>query len=198
MGVRCQIFETTHVPQHWKNKTVFEDFKTLLTQIEAILNSRPITSVSNDPNDALALTPGHFLIGRPITALPEPKTTGKETISLTRNEKRMNNRIRDFWKKWSIDYLSNLHQRKKWQTGQTNIDINDVVIIKEENSPPTLWPKEQITKVIDGNDKIVRVVELKTSSGLFIRPVNKLVLLMKNDIDMPPLRSDMEDDTDEE
>ena len=56
----------------------------------------------------------------------------------------------------------------------------------------------RITKVFDGNDKMVRVVELKTSSGLFIRPVNKLVLLMKNDIGMPSLRSDMEDDTEEE
>ena len=181
-----------------RTKLFFEDFTTLLTQIEAILNSRPITSVSNDPNDALALTPGHFLIGRPITALPEPKTTGKETISLTRQKKRMDNLIRDFWKKWSTEYLSNLQQRKKWQTGQPNIDINDVVIIKEENTPPTQWPMGRITKVFDGNDKIVRVVELKTSSGLFIRPVNKLVLLMKEDIDMPSLRSDKENDTDEE
>ena len=56
----------------------------------------------------------------------------------------------------------------------------------------------RITKVLDGNYKIVRAVELKTSSGLFIRAVNKLVLLMKNDIDMPSLKSDKEDDTDEE
>ena len=56
----------------------------------------------------------------------------------------------------------------------------------------------RITKVFDGNGKIIRVVELKTSSGPFIRPVNKLVLLMKNDIDMPSLRSDKEDVTDEE
>ena len=110
----------------------------------------------------------------------------------------MDNLIRDFRKKWSTDYLSNLQQRKKWQTGQTNIDINNVVIIKEENTPLTLWPMGRITKVFDGNDKTVRVVELKTSSGLFIRPVNKPVLLMKNDIDMPPLRSDKEKDTDEE
>ena len=102
-----------------RTKLFFEDFTTLLTQIEAILNSRPITSVSNDPNDALALTPGHFLIGRPITALPEPKTTGKETISLTRQKKRMDNLIRDFWKKWSTEYLSNLQQRKKMANGTT-------------------------------------------------------------------------------
>ena len=56
----------------------------------------------------------------------------------------------------------------------------------------------RITKFFDGNDKIVRVVELNTSSGLFKRPVNKLVLLMKDDTDMPPLRSENEDDSDEE
>ena len=110
-------------------KLFFKDFTTLLTQIEAILTSRPITSVSNDLNDALALTPGHFLIRRSITALPEPKTTGRETISLTRQKKRVDNLIRGFWKKWSADLLSNLQQRKKWQTGQTNIYIIDVVII---------------------------------------------------------------------
>ena len=79
-----------------KTKLFFEDFTKLLAQIEAILNSSPITSVSNDPNDALALTAGHFLIGRLITALPEPKTTGKETTSQTRQKKRMDHLIRDF------------------------------------------------------------------------------------------------------
>ena len=120
-----------------------------MTQIEAILNSRPFTSVSNDANDALAITPGQFLIGRPITALPELKTTGKEATLLTRQKKRLENFIRDLWKKWSAEFLSNWQQRKKWQTGQTNIDINDVVITKEENTPPTLWPIGRITKVKD-------------------------------------------------
>ena len=61
-------------------KLFFEVFTTLFTPIEAIANSRPITSVSTFAHDALALTTGHFLIVRPITALPEPKTTGKITI----------------------------------------------------------------------------------------------------------------------
>ena len=138
-------------------KLVYVDFTTLLTQIEAILISRPITSVSNDANDALALTTGHCLIWRPITALPEPKTTGNETISLTRQKKRMDNLIRDFWKKWLTEYLSNLQQRKKSQTGEPDIDNNAFVIIREENTPPTLWLMGRITKVFFRKDKIVRV-----------------------------------------
>ncbi|XP_029165684.1 uncharacterized protein LOC114936606 [Nylanderia fulva] len=39
------------------------EFATLLCQIEACLNSRPIAALSDDPSDLSALTPGHFLIG---------------------------------------------------------------------------------------------------------------------------------------
>ena len=80
---------------------------------------------------------------------------------------------------WSTEYLLNLQQRKKLQNGKTNIDINDVVMFKEKNTPPILWPMGLITKIIDGSDKTVRVVELEISSGLFIRSVNKLVFYWK-------------------
>jgi len=50
----------------------YEEFLTLLTQIEAILNSRPLTPLSSDPSDLSALTAAHFLIGCPITSYPKP------------------------------------------------------------------------------------------------------------------------------
>ena len=50
----------------------FEALATLLTQIEGLLNSRPLEPLSEDPEDVNALTPGHFLIGKAINSLPEP------------------------------------------------------------------------------------------------------------------------------
>ncbi|GFX94050.1 integrase catalytic domain-containing protein [Trichonephila clavipes] len=49
----------------------FEELVTLVTQIEACLNSRPLTPMSNDPQDLQPLTPGHFLIGAPMASFPE-------------------------------------------------------------------------------------------------------------------------------
>ncbi|GFU21860.1 integrase catalytic domain-containing protein [Trichonephila clavipes] len=58
------------------NILTHEEFFTLVTQVEAVLNSRPLCSLSEDPNDDLALTPAHFLTGSPLTSLPDPDFKG--------------------------------------------------------------------------------------------------------------------------
>lgn len=54
----------------------YENFMTIVTQIEAILNSRPISPLSSDPEDMQPLIPGNFLVGRPLTSIPEPDYCG--------------------------------------------------------------------------------------------------------------------------
>ncbi|XP_018569139.1 uncharacterized protein LOC108909312 [Anoplophora glabripennis] len=85
----------------------FEHLYTILTQIEAVLNSRPLTPLSSDPEDLLALTPGHFIIGDRMTAMPEQDVEQIATNKLD-HYKILQQMAEHFWKCWSREYISTL------------------------------------------------------------------------------------------
>ncbi|XP_054259356.1 uncharacterized protein LOC128984099 [Macrosteles quadrilineatus] len=154
------------------------EFMTLTTQIEAILNSRPLTPLSNDPNDCSALTPGHFLIGSPLASIPEEDHAD---IPLTRLKRwhlvqALHQRI---WKRWQLEYLHTLQQRSKWTHKTENIKVGDLVLI-HSSSPPLSWPLARVTQLHPGTDGQVRVVDLKTQHGYLTRPVVKVFPLPQN------------------
>ncbi|XP_065076066.1 uncharacterized protein LOC135699704 [Ochlerotatus camptorhynchus] len=91
----------------------YDELHTVVTQIETCLNSRPLTPLSNDSSDLEALTPGHFLIQRPLTAAPEPSLHDLPENRLNRWQ-RVQNYSQLIWKRWSTDYLSTLQSRNKW------------------------------------------------------------------------------------
>ncbi|XP_047022485.1 uncharacterized protein LOC124631893 [Helicoverpa zea] len=157
----------------------YEELTTVLAQVEACLNSRPITVLSDDPNDPLPLTPGHFLIGEPLLNLSDENYTNCNISSLDRwrlTQKMVN----DFWNRWHKEYLVNLNQRYKWNTKQSEPDIDDIVILKEDNIPPSKWILGKIIKKHVGPDGITRVVSIKCKNGVYKRPVSKLCILPKN------------------
>lgn len=149
----------------------FEELSTLFTQIEAILNSRPLTPLSPDPNDLSPLTPGHFLIGRPLTSLPAPSgeiKNPKNRYTLIENLRQQ------FWTRWRQEYLAELQQRTKCRLHQQNLQIGDLVVFKEEGLPPLKWKMGRVQKVYPGSDGIVRVADFKTYRGTERRAVNKV------------------------
>ena len=150
---------------------------TLLSQIEAVLNSRPLSPLSNDPNDLQPLTPGHFLIGEPLTAPVEPFLQHIKINRLSRWQSI--ERIRQcFWKRWSTEYLSSLQQRTKWRRQHGHeVKEGTLVLIHEDNLPPLKWKLGRVIKLHPGKDNIVRVVSLKTINGEVKRPVTKLCIL---------------------
>jgi len=89
-----------------------EEFSTLLTQIEACLNSRPICALNDDPNDLSPLTPGHFLVGGPLIAIPEESVLDLKESRLNRWQ-RLRRLHEQFWRLWTKDYLHSLQQKHK-------------------------------------------------------------------------------------
>lgn len=151
----------------------FEEFATLLTTIEAILNSRPLCPLSVDPENVDALTPGHFLIGGFLLGLPEYdlSATGSNRLSRWQHIQKMS---QHFWRRWNVEYLNTLQQRAKWLRDRPNLEIGQLVLVKDERLPPMRWALGRIVAVHPGKDNIVRVATIKTTKGIFVRPAVKL------------------------
>ncbi|GFY19008.1 integrase catalytic domain-containing protein [Trichonephila clavipes] len=155
----------------------FEEFETIMIQVEGILkNSRPQTPLSSDADNFDVLTPGHFLIGRPITSIPEPNLIDVNENRLSRWEK-ITKVVQPTWKKWKSDYLNTLQARSKWITEKNDLMIGQMVLIKEDFLPINTWPLDRILEVYYGSDGKVRVVKVKTQSGEFKRAISKIAVL---------------------
>ncbi|XP_072400964.1 uncharacterized protein [Diabrotica undecimpunctata] len=85
----------------------YEEFSTVLYQIEACLNSRPLYPLSNDPNDPNPLTPAHLLIGSSLTSIPQENLIDMNENRLSRFQ-RVQQLLQHFWTRWSKEYISHL------------------------------------------------------------------------------------------
>ncbi|GFW89661.1 integrase catalytic domain-containing protein [Trichonephila clavipes] len=139
----------------------YEELLTVTVQIEGILNSRPLCSLSNNDDDFQVLTPAHFLINRSLNSLEEPNLTKCKESNLKRWQK-ITKIVQLMWKFWSRNYLNQLQQRGKWMFEKNNVKIGDLVLIIEENLPTYKWALGRIVELYYGEDKKVRVVKIKT------------------------------------
>lgn len=153
-------------------KLTFEEFYTLLTQIESCLNSRPLVALTENIDSLDCLTPAHFLIGEP--ALKPPLSAEGTDMTFSTRWQLTEKMFKDFWKRWSIDYLQTLQIRSKWHVPKSNLEIGDVVIVREDNIPPAKWILGRVLETHPGPDGRVRVVTLKTKTSNMKRPITKL------------------------
>lgn len=157
----------------------FEELCTVLTQVEAILNSRPMYPLSSDPNDLEPLTPAHFLVGRPLIAVPEPEVQDIQISRLSRYQL-IQQLHQHFWSRWRNEYLLELQQRTKWRSNRSNLKEGILVLLKEDRAPPLQWRLGRVVKVHPGNDGIPRVATVKTSGGFVRRSFTKICPLPVN------------------
>ncbi|XP_043062740.1 uncharacterized protein LOC122319478 [Drosophila yakuba] len=121
-----------------------------------------------------ALTPGHFLVGDALRALPElpPIDDSLDKLDRWKSVCALKHHI---WSRWSHEYINELQVRTTWT--KTNLAVNDMVIVHEDNLPPQQWLLGRIVSTIAGPDNIVRVADVRTAKGIIRRPIRKLTLL---------------------
>ena len=168
-------------------KLTDETLNTLMCEVEAILNSRPLTANSSDPNDLEPITPNHLLLAYAGVTFP-PGLFNKDDIYARRKWRQIQYLADQFWIRWKREYLPLLQLRQKWTSEKRNYKIGDLVLVIDYLLPRCQWPLGRITKVNTDNKDKVRTVEVKVrASGknenkvlnttILQRPISKLVLL---------------------
>ena len=145
-------------------------------ETEAIVNSRPLTPVSDDPTDLEAVTPNNFLIGRANPEIP-PDTAVDETTTHRKRWRLVQYISQQMWKRFRLEYIPQLSPRAKWRRPVRQICENDIVLITDDKLPRCQWSLGRVIKPLPGEDGTVRVAEIRTAAGTSVRPVSRLCLL---------------------
>jgi len=154
-----------------------EALRTFLIEAEKILNDRPITLVSSDPQDLEALTSDHILLSRrnPSSA-PD---VFKETDKFKARWKHINiHLLADrFWERWTKEYLPTLQERQKWLRPQPNFEVGNLVLTADRNTPREQWPKALVEQTFPDSEGLVHQVVIRAADGVHRRDARKLCLL---------------------
>ncbi|KYN20004.1 hypothetical protein ALC57_07645, partial [Trachymyrmex cornetzi] len=89
--------------------------------------------------------------------------------------------VQHFWKRWAAEYIANLQNRTKWKGKQPNLQMNDLVLIRDDNAPPLKWKLGRVIELHPGHDGFIRVVTIRTGNGIYKRSVVKLCKLPVNE-----------------
>lgn len=152
-------------------KLYYEELLTVICDCESVVNNRPLTYLSSDPDDLVVLTPVMFL--RDLTSSEMPDCDLIDKVSLT-SSLRYKQRLReDLRRRFRIEYLGQL-KLKCEKRSDKSVKIGDVVLIENDCMKRVQWPIGRVIGLIQGKDDRVRLVRLKTAKGELLRPIQRL------------------------
>ena len=161
-----------------------EELRTFTAEVEAAINSRPLTFVSSEPDAPLPLRPIDFLqpwaIVEDSPEFPVDMDDASTAGRLMSNWETTQALLDRFWNRWSKEYLLTLRERSGWKhrnhgtTPDQKPQVGDVVLVEEDRRPRNLWTIGRIIELLKSKD-VTRNAKVKTSDGrLQSRPINKL------------------------
>ena len=151
------------------------ELETTIQEIEACVNSRPLTFVSDEVDEKNPLTPAHFLLGHgrgfySASSQPSPISSGSEMGHKYEIRKAA---VDKFWEIWSDEYIRNL---PPWRGGESKCSLREgsLVLVQDVRLPRMRWPLGVVTRLLPGRDGVIRTVEVRTCNGTLVRSVPRL------------------------
>ena len=168
-----------------------ESLRTLMCEVESVVNSRPLTvDQLADPDSPAPLTPNHLLTMKSKVLLAPPGNFESADIYARKRWRRVQHLANEFWSRWRKEFLLSLQERQKWSRPRRNLSVNDIVLVKDENAPRSMWELARVVAVYPSRDGQVRKVQVALADGCLDskgrrtgavryleRPVQKLVFL---------------------
>ena len=154
--------------------TPFELY-TCILEVANLVNQRPIGRLPTDPDDSSYLCPNDILLGRATNSVPQGPF--RETQNPRHRFEFCQKIVDAFWRKWSRDVLPTLTPRRKWNVQNRNVKVNDFVIVSDSNTVRGKWNTGKIVEVFQGDDGLVRNVKVKTTAGIYSRPISKISVI---------------------
>ena len=153
-----------------------EALSTVLCEVECILNSRPLTTVSNDPQDLEPLTPNHLLLTKNDHILP-PGLFDRNDLYSRKRWRLVQYLVNLFWTRWTKEYFPLLQERAKWNQIKPNLKCGDIVLLVD-SSPRNNCMLGRVLETLSSGNKLARSAIVQTQHGIFKRPITKLCLVV--------------------
>ncbi len=158
---------------NWTMKT--EVFHTTLTVVEGIINSRPLTYLSDKAEDPTPITPAHFLGTSPYRSLAEAPGEAWDRRTLWRATQQV---LDNTWKRFCTEMKGSLQPTHKWTRERSKLGVGDVVVVLEAKERGR-WPLGRIVRTEESRDGLVRKVHVQFKGHTVRRPVNTLIPLVQ-------------------
>ncbi len=149
-------------------------FHTALTVVEGILNTRPISTASQDVRDMEPLTPAHFLAIPPYRQLaPKPG----DGWGLRTEWRSLQQTLDDLWAKFCTELQDDIQLQKKWHKRETNLEVDDLVVVLDKKVRG-VWPLGRIIRTEPSRDGLVRRVQVQVKGTTVRRAAHSVILLI--------------------
>ena len=149
----------------------YTELYTVLTEVKAIINDRPLTFVGNDIRDQDPITQAHLAISRSLQSLPTPADISDDDAGLLKCYLYRQRLVSHFWRRWQDEYLQQLSILPKWNQEQPPVKAGDIVLVSEDKTPRGKWPLACIIETYPGKDNLIHTILLQTAKGELKRPI---------------------------